>query len=358
MQPPALDTRDTKILIQKMKEMIPFYTPEWRFNPDDPDAGGALLYIFTRMLEGTIKRYNQVPLKNLVSFLNMMDASLLPSQPARACLSFRTSASDVEPVLVPGGARAAVDSAGEPLVFETQRDLLVTPANLTAAFTSSGYYDAILEVPLAVLDSSRAREREEYRLFDLYSADNRQQHCFFLGHLDMFNIGEGVQLEILVRHYRRQHSEEDTAAILADPSCTEWAYWGENGWITFDGASARGNRIILKKEKPGYIALQEMQGLSSRWLRCRVLQGQIEKLQYAEFDALDMKARYLATGEDDGLLPDMVFGNDIPLEIEQFYPFGEFFSLYDTFYLASQEAFSRKRQPSPFPLDWGMSEKS
>lgn len=70
---PPLDPRDTRAIIQELKEMLPFYTPEWRFSPEDPDAGTALFLIFTRMFDGTIKRFNQVPRRNLAAFLNMMD---------------------------------------------------------------------------------------------------------------------------------------------------------------------------------------------------------------------------------------------------------------------------------------------
>ena len=174
MQPPALDTRDSKALMQKIKDMIPYYTPEWSFDPDDPDAGATLLFIFTRMLEGTIKRFNQVPLKNLVSFLNMMDATLLPSQPAQAWLSFFASAADIEPVPIPRGIQVAATVAGESLLFETQNDLMVTPASLRAAFTSSAYFDSILEVRALLLENSPTQARREYRLFDFTSLENLQ----------------------------------------------------------------------------------------------------------------------------------------------------------------------------------------
>lgn len=343
MQPPALDTRDSKALIQKMKEMIPFYTPEWSFDPDDPDAGAALLFIFTRMLEGTIKRFNQVPLKNLVSFLNMMDATLLPSQPAQAWLSFFTSASDIEPVPIPAGIQIAANVGGEALLFETQNDLMVTPASIQAAFNSSGWFDSILEVPALLLETSAAGTSQEYRLFDYRSPENLQEHCFYLGHDHLFNISEGALIEIFINHYRRQHSEADTAAVLGDPSCTEWSYCGKEGWKPFEGIRTNGNRVILTKENPAAISLQELQGVTTRWLRCRVQPGKISRLQLVEFDDLDMRAKYLPTGEDDGLRPDMVFCNDLPMDREQFYPFGEFFALYDTFYISAQEAFSKKR---------------
>ncbi|NLW92096.1 MAG: hypothetical protein GXY34_10935 [Syntrophomonadaceae bacterium] len=343
MQPPALDTRDSKALIQKMKEMIPYYTPEWSFDPDDPDAGAALLFIFTRMMEGTIKRFNQVPLKNMVSFLNMMDATLLPSQPAQAWLSFFTSASDIEPVHIPGGIQIAANAGGQALLFETQSDLMVTPASVQAAFTSSAWFDSILELPTPLLEISAAAPSQEYRLFDFRSPENLQQHCFYLGHEHLFNISEGALIEILINHYRRQHSEAETASLLGDPSCTEWSYSGKEGWIPFEGIRTNGNRLVLTKENPGEIAEQELQGVNSRWLRCRVQPGKISQLKLVEFDNLDMRARYLPTGEDDGLRPDMVFCNDLPLDREQFYPFGEFFALYDTFYISAQEAFSKKQ---------------
>ena len=53
--------------------MIPNYVPEWRFNRNDPDPGTALFIIFSEMFQETIDRFNKVPLKNYLAFLNMLE---------------------------------------------------------------------------------------------------------------------------------------------------------------------------------------------------------------------------------------------------------------------------------------------
>ncbi len=67
MLPPLIDPRDIHDLIKRMKDMFPFYTPEWRFTPGDPDPGSALFLIFADMYKENIKRLNRVPLKKFYS---------------------------------------------------------------------------------------------------------------------------------------------------------------------------------------------------------------------------------------------------------------------------------------------------
>lgn len=79
MLPPIIDSRDLNALIQKMQEMYPYYTPEWRFSPEDPDPGTALFMIFARMFQETIKRFNRVPTKNYMAFLICLSYRFFPA---------------------------------------------------------------------------------------------------------------------------------------------------------------------------------------------------------------------------------------------------------------------------------------
>ncbi|WP_158594172.1 hypothetical protein [Cohnella faecalis] len=49
-RPPAIDGRDLSALTRQMKAMVPHYTPEWRFSPDDPDAGRRSFFWLRRCL--------------------------------------------------------------------------------------------------------------------------------------------------------------------------------------------------------------------------------------------------------------------------------------------------------------------
>jgi len=341
---PILDPRDTKVLIQQIKEMLPFYTPEWRFSQEDPDAGTALLLIFTRMFDGTIKRFNQVPRRNLAAFLNMMDIGLLPACPAFAFLTFNLSSVDGEAVMVPAGTQAlATTPGGEQIVFETTNNLLVSPAIPVAIYNTSGKHDHIAEIPVALLVGNPDYPNKEVALLDCRGGVNLQDHCFFLGEPDLLNIREKACLEVEIKNSRQQFRERPNSELLANPENTEWLYRNGDSWQAFSEVAVRSNRIELKKKETGLIDFSDINGVSNRWLCCRIKPGKIEALRDIKLDEIRMKAASLIEDKEPGLAPDTLFYNDVPLDPKDCYPFGEFFALYDTFYLASQEAFSKKK---------------
>ena len=68
-------------------------------------------------------------------------------------------------------------------------------------------------------------------------------------------------------------------------------------------------------------------------------------LQKAEKPNLVEESKNAETGDSgiQGIVPDAAFHNDVPLDLTvSIYPFGKIPRLYDTFYIASQEAFSKK----------------
>ena len=47
-----LDSRTGGDIIRSIRETAANYTPEWNFNPEDPDIGSALAFVYADMLEG------------------------------------------------------------------------------------------------------------------------------------------------------------------------------------------------------------------------------------------------------------------------------------------------------------------
>lgn len=343
MSLPVLDPRNRKDLIKKMKEMVPFYTPEWSFTPDDPDPGAALFFIFASMYQETIKRYNQAPFKNFLAFLNLLDVSALPSKPARAFITFVLSGGATEPVLVPARARlTAVSPEGGQVIFETERNLLVTPANLAAAYNVSGKHDRIIEVSASELTKAKALDKAAQPVFSFPETENLQKHCFYLGHGSLFNIRETALIEIEVINSLKQFKQQSFCELLANPDLVEWTYLGEREAVPFDEVSSRGNKLILKKTSPGLIAQREIEGLTSRWIRCEVKKERLSEVSEIALDEIEVKARFYDTEDQRGLAPDQAFHGDVPINPAGDYPFGENLGIYETFYLSSQEVFSKR----------------
>lgn len=106
-------------------------------------------------------------------------------------------------------------------------------------------------------------------------------------------------------------------------------------------------RVTFSFTIPGEPVPTVVNGRESRWLRCRlnpVWEGS-ERMFAIEFG--DIELQTTDEGErDDGLRPTELLYNDVPLPTNEgaFYPFGTVPRLYDTFYIASTEAFSNSGQ--------------
>jgi len=344
MQPPVIDQRDLDALIKQMTKLYPYYTPEWRFSPEDPDPGTALFLIFAGMFQENIKRFNQVAAKNFMAFVNMFNFPVLPAKPARAYVTFKLSEGAEKPVLIPAGTQVSADvpEGDEPVVFETDGSILATPAYPVAAYNVSSKLDYICKIPDECLGDPGKKDKPPFALLDFPHALNLQEHSLYLGHGDLFNIKDTAVVELEFRNSLKRFKEPSICAKLVDLEYTDWAYIGENGWQAFDEVSADGNKVILKKTKRLQIKQASVGGSSSRWIRCRAKAGKVAGICDIEIDGVGAGVAFYDVENRKGIEPDMVFYNDVQQDLTGFYPFGQYFVQYDAFYLSSQEVFSKK----------------
>ncbi|HBV97852.1 MAG: hypothetical protein JL50_17965 [Peptococcaceae bacterium BICA1-7] len=343
MRPPLIDTRDIKALISRMKYMFPYYTPEWRFTPEDPDAGTALFLIFADMFHENIKRFNRVPLKNFIAFLNMFNVSVFPAGAAAGFVAFRLSEGAGEPVHIPAGTQVSASPEGRgTVVFETERHMLATPASIVEAYNVSPELDSIYRIEESFFQHSPGTDRTHITMFDFTGPENLQEHSLYLGHEGLFNIGETALVELQVINSLKRYSEPSICQRLAYGRNTQWSYWCGEEWRPFDEVLASDNKIILKKATPGMIEKRESESLNSRWVRCRLKDKRINVLGDIVMDGLKISVDYYDCEGLGGVAPGRVFYNDVPRDPQGFYPLGEYFVLYDNFYLSSQEVFSKK----------------
>lgn len=345
MQPPKIDPRDIPDLIAQMKEMAPYYTPEWRFTPENPDPGSALFLMFADMFHDNIKRLNRVPTKNLISFLNMFDVTLLPARPASSYLTFALNEGTKESVFISAGTQVAAAAEGSNILYETARSALLTPALLTDAYVTSRKQDKIIRIAEEFLTASRQGMAAPTALFRL-QGDNLQEHAVFMEHSALFTLSSTARIEIEFRNSKRRFEEIALSSQLADSQLTEWLYATADGWMPFDQVTAKGNRVILSKAHEGELALKEVNGRAGRWIQCRLKPllpgGKTLADSQLSMDHISFKTDYTDLLEQGGIQPDLMFYNDIAADPSGFYPFGDQFALYGTFYIGSEEVFTKK----------------
>jgi hypothetical protein len=113
--------------------------------------------------------------------------------------------------------------------------------------------------------------------------------------------------------------------------------------------------LTLQKVFPAAFSIREVAGIKSRWLRCRTLCRPL--LSASPLRLLSIDTVRVGTTTVQGILPDALFANDVPLDGSSppfaLYPFGRRPRTTDTFYIASDDALSKRG--TPIVLDFGIS---
>jgi hypothetical protein len=176
------------------------------------------------------------------------------------------------------------------------------------------------------------------------AARNRQEHALYIGHKELFNIEAAATIEIV------------GAKQLAEVA---WHYWGkvhpadEIGWQPLQLAEAteqaQAEGLVLTKPKGAMEMLELVKGSESRWIRASA--GTVKADQPPLLvDAFEIRincthgAPLPSSADASAAAPAAeAMANTTPLVLDSvFFPFGKEPRQFDTFYLGSKEAFSKK----------------
>ncbi|HYH04523.1 MAG TPA: hypothetical protein VEC37_15635, partial [Bacillota bacterium] len=179
---PIIDQRDQQQLVEQIYQLLLAYCPEWQTRDAirlDQQAE-ALVQIFSRMGEMVIRHLNQVPEKNLRTFLDLVGTGLKPPQVAKAPLVFSLAAGAGNYGFVPAGTQvaAAIDSE-KPVVFETDSDLTVILPRLVRAVSLNPRKDLWQEQRFAETPPVPAA---------VFGGKELVPHRLYLGHSQLFDI--------------------------------------------------------------------------------------------------------------------------------------------------------------------------
>ncbi|MFC4808117.1 putative baseplate assembly protein [Paenibacillus sp. GCM10023250] len=225
--------------------------------------------------------------------------------------------------LPPGG--------GKPIVFETERTIVATPAKLMNAMTYFPKQDRLTQAESAVLGAHSGKP------FELFSASNLQTHALYIGHAELFNIASQAKIKLALIGTNPDAARQ--LALLAQSQTVQWEYSTDtdDSWSTMNVQFINDGIEIDTTTVTG-IAETAVNGLQNRWIRALVQPNRIKEAELVQFDTLAI------TMSNEFLKPDMAFANNVPQDVDKndYHPFGLTPRLYDTFYLSSEEAFSKK----------------
>ncbi|MBW4557872.1 MAG: putative baseplate assembly protein [Trichormus sp. ATA11-4-KO1] len=134
---PDLDDRTFKDLVDECILRIPRYCPEWtNYNPSDP--GITLIELFAWLTDQMLLRFNQVPKRNYITFLEMLGVRLQAPTPAMVDITFYLSAALPNTYTIPVGVEIATvrTETEEAIAFTTDRPLVIDKPYIRHFLTS------------------------------------------------------------------------------------------------------------------------------------------------------------------------------------------------------------------------------
>jgi predicted phage baseplate assembly protein len=255
---PNLDDRRFQDIVDEAKRMIPTYCPEWT-NHNVSDPGVALIELFAWMTEMTLFRLNQVPDVFYTHMLNLIGFEPFPASAARTEITFWLSGVVEETIIIPDGTEVATGGdVGEPRVFSTLGDLVITQPTLLAALTSTEP-----EVYTDVWDDLRIEQGS----VTCFPAEPLEPGgTFYLG-FDRSLAGGALQLTI--------RANVEGIGVLPDRPPLVWEVWQGEGWIpvrvfsdSTGGLNRDGAIVLLVPNAHEPIRLGTTR---AHWIRARLL---------------------------------------------------------------------------------------
>ena len=349
---PVVDGRDQQALLADLRELAEQYTDQW--DPDSPDNGTVLLQIASRFGSDVVQRLESVPEKHRLAFLDELGFDREPPQAARLPLSVTVSSDLGRNVAIPGGTQAVADTDGGEQIFEIPQDggFEATPASLSSVYSVDPDADRVVDHTDSILGEGST---------ELFTGADCQEHVLYLGHGDLLTLDAGSTLSVSI--------ETDADQQLFEEGLS-WEYYGEDAdgveaWHELDPGADReadddelsslqarleslsaaqeddSDAVTVAFTLPGSTSQTEIEGVESRWLRCRAPSGETAAFTAA---VSSLSLRVTRDASSGGIRPSDAFSDDVPLAVDgedDITPLGEHPQPPSTFYLASEEAFTK-----------------
>lgn len=222
-----LDERTFQDLVDEAKSRIPRYCPEWT-NHNVSDPGVTMIELFAYMVDQLLYQINRVPEKNYRAFLDMIGVRMAPPNAARAEVTFRLSAPQPNPLVIPKSTEVAtVRTEGyQARIFSTEQDLLIIPPVLRYILTTPNSVTFTNQTEL-VTDPKFPRSIEVFQtepqpgnaLYLGFDSDIAR-NTLVLG-LDSENLGVGINpldAPLIWEYWDTQENDWRTLEVVRDTS--------------------------------------------------------------------------------------------------------------------------------------------
>lgn len=336
MNSPKLDGRTVSDILALIGKKSRAYTPEWKFNENDPDGGTALAVLFSEMFCGTVDRLDRFPDKCSLEFLNLLGVSAKPVSPAVGVASARLADGTQERVFIKKGSQLFTDLDSERIVFETAQGYFAVPAALTDIFMTDPQNDVITRTD--VTDGGLS-----VKPFRPDAKQNIERHSFTLCEDSVLKLDGAAEITLALGGSFGVKDDE-RAAMLCQSDSVTWTMAGTNGAIPLEAAPGNGSIILTKPAgKAARVDENNVPDEENGHYRITCEMKRTGNSEPIAADAVLISSR--STDEPEtfrGRTPDKMYFNDTELPgDESVYPFGREPNAYDSLYICSDEVFSK-----------------
>ncbi len=222
-----LDDRTFKDLVDECILRIPRYCPEWtNYNASDP--GITLVELFAWLTDQMLLRFNQVPRRNYVAFLELLGIRLQPPAPARTEVTLYLAAALPSLYQIPAGKEVATErtETEEAIVFTTDQPLSIGVPRIRHFLTAETLEERpqLLRDRFANLWTQASNGSWEGREQPVFSDRPQQGNCFYL----VFEPDQPLEGNVLAITLRGRPA--GSTGINPDRPPRRWEAWNGINW--------------------------------------------------------------------------------------------------------------------------------
>jgi predicted phage baseplate assembly protein len=278
-----LDDRTYKDLVEECILRIPRYCPEWtNFNPSDP--GITLVELFAWLTDQMLLRFNQVPRRNYVAFLELLGVRLQPPSAAQVDVTFYLTQALSNSCLIATGTEITTPRVAgeEAVVFTTDMPLIIGTPSIRAFFRAETAEQAPRSLVNALTDAWTFENGEWIcpEQAALFSERPQPGNCFYW----LFDDVDALDGNVLSLNFKGEAGT--TTGINPSIPPRRWEAWNGEAWesvllkesddgtrgFSFSDIAQKGYRAVsgadVRLHCPKLWPSARFLTYEGRWLRC------------------------------------------------------------------------------------------
>lgn len=327
---PKFDNREFDDLMNEVKHLSKSYTPEWNFDETSSDFGVVFAKVFCHMMESTISMYNKTVYNYYLTFLNMLGTKLRSAAPASGMVVVKVTPGTEGAYIDKGTALfAEADTEDGTVNYETVDALSAIDTSIKGVYFTEPKSDFIGCAYKEKEDSSN-QGIGPFRIFDSLYHENLQSHEVYFYDDVVFDMSN-TDLIFLFNNNLSAKFQKLLPEIFSDSNNVTWQYYDGKKWVSIESVEKVENGVRIKfKDKTKTTSVMDE---TFRFIRCifnRIPEGGIP-LTSVGYKSISSP-----------LSPNFLFADDTELSKSDFFPFGEQYTMYNTFSLICDEAFTKK----------------